>query len=252
MSPGPNVIVGTPCYGGVVTHVYVHSMLKLMAYAMARNIGLGLWTAARDSLVTRSRNAIVAGFLDSPDATHLMFIDGDTGFEPEHFGRLVAFDQDVVAGMYPVKNLDWSQAARRCTEGNVTIEELRESGLHFVGVPSPESEREERDGFVTAIYAGTGFMLIRRSAVERFISAYPETKYATTHTFPAAAVQSANQYNVFDCLIEPETRTFLSEDFAFCHRWRRLGGKVWLDTRSCLQHVGTYDFCGTPLVETSK
>jgi hypothetical protein len=121
-----------------------------------------------------------------------------------------------------------------------------------VGVPSPESEREERDGFVTAIYAGTGFMLIRRSAVERFISAYPETKYATTHTFPAAAVQSANQYNVFDCLIEPETRTFLSEDFAFCHRWRRLGGKVWLDTRSCLQHVGTYDFCGTPLVETSK
>jgi hypothetical protein len=251
MSLRPNVIVGTPCYGGLVTHVYLHSLVKLMAYAMARNVGLGLWTAAHDSLIPRSRNSILAGFLDTPDATHLMFIDADTGFEPEHFGRLLALDEDIVAGMYPVKNLDWSKAARRCTNGNVTIEEMREAGLHYVGVPCTGGDREERDGFVTATYAGTGFMLIRRSAAERLVTAYPETKYTTAHTFPSPPVQSDHQYNLFDCLVEPESRTLLSEDYAFCYRWRRLGGKVWLDTRSSLRHVGAYEFCGTPLVDAT-
>lgn len=249
MPSPPNVIVGTPCYGGLVTHVYLHSMLKLMAYASTHNIRVGLWTAAHDSLVTRSRNSILAGFLDSPDATHLLFIDADTGFEPQEVGRLLAFNEDVVAGMYPVKNLDWSQAARRSATDSLTVDQLREAGLHYVGVPLSTSDREERDGFVTAQFAGTGFMLIRRTVVERLVAAYPETRYAAMHTYPAPARQSSNLYTLFDCMIDPETGTFLSEDFTFCHRWRQIGGKVWLDTRSRLRHVGSYVFQGSPSLE---
>lgn len=247
--PRPSVIVGTPCYGGLMTHVYVHSLLKLTAYAAACDIGVGLWTAAHDSLVPRSRNSIVAGFLDTPGATHLMFIDADTAFEPEQVGRLLAVNEDVVAGTYPVKNIDWARSAERCTGGGLTIEQLRESGLHYVGVPCRADEREERDGFVTAEYAGTGFMLIRRSAVERLIAAYPETKYRMMHTYPAPARASDNLFSLFDCMIDPETRTYLSEDYTFCHRWRRIGGKIWLDTRSRLKHVGSYEFQGSPPAE---
>jgi hypothetical protein len=249
MPSRPNIIIGTPCYGGLVTHVYVHSLLKLMAYATAHHIGIGLWTAAHDSLVPRSRNGILAGFLDSPDATHLMFIDADMGFEPEQVGRLLAFDQDLVAGMYPVKNHDWSKAARSACEGHLTVEQLGEAGLHYVGVPCPPADREERDGFVTARYAGTGFMLIRRAVVERMAAAYPETKYKVAQTYPSPARASDNLHSLFDCMIDPETRTYLSEDFTFCHRWRRIGGKVWLDTRSRLKHVGSCEFQGTPTIE---
>jgi hypothetical protein len=252
MSSRPNIIIGTPCYGGLVTHVYLHSLLKVMAYATAQNIGVGLWTAAHDSLVTRARNSILSGFLDAPEATHLLFIDADTGFDPEHLGRFLAFGEDVVAGMYPVKNLDWSRAAQRCAEDHLTIEQLREAGLHFVGVPCAADEREERDGFVTAKYAGTGFMLIRRAAVERLAAAYPETKYRSTQTYPAPVRPSENLYNLFDCMIDPESRTYLSEDFTFCHRWRRIGGKVWLDTRSRLRHVGSYEFQGSPPIERTQ
>jgi len=123
---------------------------------------------------------------------------------------------------------------------------MREAGLHYVGVAcAPGEGREERDGFVTGIYAGTGFMLIRRSAAERLVAAYPETKYRAQHTYPAPAAASHNQYNLFDCLIEPETKTYLSEDFAFCHRWRAIGGTIWLDTMSRLRHVGAYEFQGS-------
>ncbi|MGD0678394.1 MAG: hypothetical protein ABSC94_23550 [Polyangiaceae bacterium] len=247
-SSRPNIIVGTPCYGGLVTHVYVHSLLKLMAYAAVHDFGIGLWTAAHDSLITRSRNSIFAGFLDAADATHLMFIDADIGFEPEHVHRLLRFDDGVVAGMYPVKNLDWAKA-NRLANGRRTTEELQESALHFVGVPCSGSEREERDGFVTGEYAGAGFMLIRRSAAERLASAYPETKYLKTQTYPAPSRQSDNLYNLFDCTIVAETGTYLSEDFSFCQRWRKIGGKVWLDTRTALRHIGSYEFHGRPEIE---
>jgi hypothetical protein len=74
------------------------------------------------------------------------------------------------------------------------------------------------------------------------VAAYPETKSRTQYTYPPS--ESDNQYNLFDCLIEPETKTYLSEDFAFCQRWRVIGGTVWLDTLSRLRHVGSYEFQG--------
>ncbi len=47
-------------------------------------------------------------------------------------------------------------------------------------------------------------------------------------------------------LIDPETGGYLSEDFTFCHRWRRIDGKIWLDTKGRLKHVGSYEFDGSP------
>ena len=237
----PNVLIATPCYGGLMTHVYVHSLLKLMGAAGAYGFSAGLLTSAHDSLITRSRNALVKSFLDSPSATHLMFVDADIGFEPAALHRLLAFDEDLVAGMYPVKVVNWSKMSASARQG-MSAEELRLSGMHFVGVPCTGGEREERGGFVTGRYAGTGFMMIRRSAIERMVAAYPETRYRTMHTYPATPQRGSPFYNLFDCIIDPETGEYLSEDFTFCHRFRKLGGKVWLDTESRLRHVGSMEF----------
>ena len=57
-----------------------------------------------------------------------------------------------------------------------------------------------------------------------------------------------NQFALFDCIIEPESGTYLSEDYTFCRRWRDIGGKLWLDTEGALVHVGTYDFVGNPQI----
>jgi hypothetical protein len=257
-----NVVVSTPCYGGLMTHVYVTSLLKLMAVLprlVDGGIRLGLSTAAHDSLVPRSRNALVKAFLDFPGATHLFFVDADIGFEPEAVQRMLAFDQDVVAGMYPVKVIDWDRvgtAAAQARTGTVAVapEELRQAGLHFVGVPLLPGEPgfEERDGFVTARYTGTGFMLIKRQVLERMMTGYPETQYCTMQTYPAPATgpgAGAPYHNLFDCMVHPETRMYLSEDYTFCHRFRALGGQIWLDMRSKLRHVGAMEFEGTPSVQ---
>jgi hypothetical protein len=249
-STRPNILIATPCYGGLITHIYVHSILKLVGYAAKNGFNIGLFTAD-DSLITRGRNALVTKFLDVETATHLMFIDADIGFAPEYVHRLLDLDEEVAAGMYPVKVIDWSKL-RAATGPASTEQELRESGLHFVGTPCVGSEREERRGFVTGRYAGTGFMLIKRSAIERTIAAYPETRYRTMHTSPPVNEGSPNLYNLFDCMIEPETGVYLSEDYTFCHRFRRIGGKVWLDTESKLRHVGVMEFQGSPMTEIAK
>ena len=234
-----------------MSHVYVHSLLKLMSAPGRQAFSIGLITSAHDSLITRSRNALVKSFLDNPTATHLLFVDADIGFEPEAVQRLLAFDEDLVAGMYPVKVVDWSRLSAAARAG-MSPQGLRDAATHFVGVPHKAGEREERSGFVTGDYAGTGFMMIKRELLERLIAAYPETEYRTMQTFPVQKVGAASYYNLFDCMIEPGTGVYLSEDFTFCHRARQIGAKVWLDTESHLRHVGSMDFEGSAVLELSK
>jgi hypothetical protein len=238
----PAVMIGTPCYGGQVTHLFLHSMLDLVMYAPLNNFGVGLRTIAKCSLIPLARNSLIAAFLDSP-ATHLMFIDADIGFKAADVHRLLTFDEDFVAGMYPIKSIDWARLQQQVTNAQQPPNEL---GLHFVGMPCVGDTREERDGFVTAEAAGAGFTLLRRAAVERLRAAHPELKYQSAQSYPRPAQQSQNQYNLFDCMISPETGVYLSEDFSFCRRWRRLGGKIWIDTRTRLTHVGSYEFRGAP------
>jgi hypothetical protein len=45
-------------------------------------------------------------------------------------------------------------------------------------------------------------------------------------------------------MIDQETGVYLSEDYAFCKRWRALGGEIWLDLQSKLNHSGSYTYRG--------
>lgn len=242
------VLIGTPCYGGLVSHLYMQSVLRLMLPPARPGLRLGLIMSAHDSLITRSRNAIVANFLDTPEATHLMFIDADIGFEPDEFHRLLELDEDLAAGRYPLKVRDWAKA-QELVRNAAPGAQLESLGLTYVGQACPVESIEARAGFMTAVYAGTGFMLIKRGVFTRMIEAYPETHYRAAHVHPKPANPSMNLYNLFDCGIDRDSGDYLSEDFWFCKRWRALGGKIWLDTQSALVHVGAHEWHGAPLVK---
>ena len=51
-------------------------------------------------------------------------------------------------------------------------------------------------------------------------------------------------YALFDTMIDPESRRYLSEDYMFCRLWQNMGGDVYLDPRTALNHVGHYTFRG--------
>jgi hypothetical protein len=242
MTPQPHLVVATPCFGGLVGQRYMQSAIALLQYGTQMGLQVSIELLGYDSLITRSRNALVARFMDTPTATHLLFVDADTGFNVEQVLRMLHFDQDIVAGMYPLKLIDWDEAAlTRARRG----EPVETAPLRYVGTPCEGAALEQQDGFITGQYAGTGFMMIKRQTLERMMSAYPHTRYTAAHT-AAVPSRSPHQYALFDCMIDPDNGHYLSEDYTFCRRWRDIGGKLWLDTKGELIHVGPHEFLGQP------
>jgi hypothetical protein len=99
------------------------------------------------------------------------------------------------------------------------------------------------NGFTRVRYAGTGFLMIRRHVFEKMCAAYPSLQFFREHSLDALA-GSPNRFALFECMIDPRSGTYLSEDFAFCKRWTDLGGEIWADLESQLDHVGPSVFNG--------
>jgi hypothetical protein len=239
-SDHPVILLATPCYGGLVHQAYMLSVCKLMRRVEEEGFHLDLALLGNDALITRSRSILVARFLDTPQATHLLFVDADIAFEPEQLLRMLRFDKDFVAGLYSLKTIDWEAVPRRVVGG----EALGTAGLSYVGTLLDPDERRVEEGFATAKYAGTGFQLIKRCVFERLIAAHPELCFRQIHALAREAPRTDNLYALFDCGIDAETGEYLSEDYAFCRRWRALGGEIWLDLRSRLTHIGPDHFRG--------
>jgi hypothetical protein len=242
MSDRPHVFLATPCFGGTVTSAYMQSVMALVQVAPAAGFDLSLGLLGNDALITRCRNTLLGAFLEGP-ASHLLFVDADIAFPPEAVLRLLRADKDCVAGMYPIKSLAWEHASRH---QRLHGEQGEAACLLYVGRPEAASGRKREGSLVSAVYAGTGFMLIARGALVRMTAAYPETRYRAIHAWPLPSGPERERYALFDTLIDPETGTYLSEDYAFCHRFRAIGGQIWLDTEIRLTHVGGHEFHGAP------
>lgn len=235
----PLVVIATPCLDGRVGVGYMNSVLRLMA-AVGNRIGLTIIQVGGDALVTRARAMLAAQFLDNPDATHLLFVDSDIAFDPGQFERLLSQDKDFTGAFYPVRRIDWPKLAHNLAIG----EPAPTAGLDYVGALCTGAALRLENQFATATYAGTGFMLLKRCVLEKLAGAHPELAFTGIHGTEMYGGARRNQYALFDPLIDPDTGDYLSEDFAFCRRWRALGGEIWLDLRSTLTHSGSADFVG--------
>lgn len=51
-------------------------------------------------------------------------------------------------------------------------------------------------------------------------------------------------YNFFDTEFDAENHTYLGEDFAFCKRWRSLGGKCHAYIEATIAHIGEHQYIG--------
>jgi len=235
------LVIGTPCYGRQVTDLYAGSLLKLQMACFHKGIRLQVQMKGSDALITRARQNIVADFLSNEDSTHLLFIDADIGFEPEQVFRLLDFDKDITAAVYPIKRLDWQKISRLAEAKRTPLETAALSYMiEFAG-----NERiQVINGFAKVHYAGTGFLMIRRSALLAMIDHYPELRYDHDHKPDDKQAGSPYRSALFNCLIDEATKVYLSEDFSFCKRWTDMGGEIWADLESRLTHVGTLSFRG--------
>ena len=242
MEPSPlHLMVATPCFDGHITGIYTNSLLKLQREFFQRQIPITVRNILGDALVVRARQNLMAHFMENQAATHLLFIDADIGFEPDQVFRLLDFGADVTAACYPLKNINWRKMAELA---RVNQPQLQSSSLDYVvEFADPNHIRLER-GFARVKSAGTGFLMIRRSVIERMAARYPELAYSRDLVTNDDLLGSKWRFAMFNCMIDPQTGVFLSEDYSFCRRWTDMGGEIWLDMQSALVHAGTTYFKG--------
>jgi len=218
-----NIFFATPCYGGLLTDQYFLSMFRTTQELIRLGINFRITTLRNESLVPRARNILNAMFLEST-CTHLFFIDADIEFEPESIVRMLAMNKPIITSAYPKKTLPIDYAIN----------------LKF---SDPERKKVRiENGAVEVLDASTGFFCVKRSVMDKMIEAYPELHYRNDSSIDSKFNPFC--YSFFDTIHDPDDNRYLSEDYTFCRRWQAIGGTVWLDPNTKLNHIGSFTFEG--------
>lgn len=163
-----------------------------------------------DSIVAHARNVCVARFLKS-NATDLFFLDSDVACGPGVFARMLTHRADFVAGIYRTKTEDEKYAVR------------------WTVAPGEKLFADDATGLIPANDVPFGFVRIHREVIEAMVKFYAD------EWFMCHIDRKLKCWALFDNTLR--NHEFEGEDFAFCRRWRDMGGKVWIDPEVPLVHV---------------
>jgi hypothetical protein len=210
-----------------------------------------------DSLVSRARNNLIAKAMSNTKTTHFMFIDNDITWNPFDVIKLIVCDKALCGGVYPLKHYYWEKLMTKDNKNIVNgwIDKKNNSNLktlisdedaiqsnllkYNINYLSPELTIE--NNLTKVRHIATGFMMIKRSTIEKMCQAYPSTKYVDDVGFLNGS-ENDYAYALFDCGVEEGH--YFSEDWLFCHRWSKMGGNIYLDVTISLTHTGIEDFKG--------
>lgn len=245
------LFVAAPMYGGQCAGMFTKSIADLSAVCTHYGIELRYYFLFNESLITRARNYCVDEFLRS-DATHLMFIDSDIGFNANDVIALLALSQDetkpydVLAAPYPKKCIAWEKVKLAVDKGVADKDPniLDQFVGDYVFNPKAGTTSFRIDEPIEVSEAGTGFMMIRRKTFERYKEKFPELSYKPDHIRTDAFDGSREIHAYFDCLIDPDSKRYLSEDYMFCYNCQKAGMQVWFCPWMELQHVGSFIYGG--------
>lgn len=202
------------------------------------------------TIISDLRNLIVADFLASGRDVLLM-IDADQGIPAPVIVRMLESGHPVVGALYPRRQLFWNNAALADPPGS--LEELHYRIMRFVGKPATAADGTVTvtDGFIPAHAIGGGCMMIRREALDAMMAAFPELQGMGFPDEDENLPRAPWNWGFFNPIVDRERKLHLSEDFAFCHRWREgCGGEIRADVLGEHTHVGQVEVTGSLLKYT--
>lgn len=247
-----SLFVATPMYGGNCSGLFTKSCNDLAMLCTQAGIKVRFYYLFNESLVQRARNYCVDEFLRS-DCTHMIFIDSDIHFNAKDVLALLGLAThdpekfQIMTGPYPKKTIAWEKVsvAAKKGRGDENPFELENYTSDFVFNPVKGMKGEFKlSEPIEVMEAGTGFMLFGRDVLKKYDEAYPELRYKPDHVRTENFDGERDITAFFDCVIDPESRRYLSEDYFFCRKARQAGIKVWMCPWMNLNHVGTHIFKG--------
>lgn len=212
LTPARKVFIALPVYHTVCSP-FLERMIRLVNNP---GIPMKLRVYSGECPIGRARNVLTGDFLAS-DCTDLLFIDSDILFTPEDIARICSHDEDVIGGLYCIKQ----ENTRWCVNQLIPDQPTRADGLRPVA------------------YAGTGFLRIRRNVIEQMIAHFGD---AIVYSQDDSARVEHEIWPMGIYQYPDGRKRWLSEDWYFCQRWMDLGGKVFVDTQVTVKHFGSIAF----------
>lgn len=181
--------------------------LERRGYQVRRVGGYAAIDQGRNQMAT---DAILDGFEET------MWIDSDVAFHPDSVDQLRSHSLPIACGIYPQKG----KRALAC----------------HASVGAPSMVFGKQGGLVELLYAGTGFLLIRRDV---YMTVYEKLQLEVCNerfghpTFPFFLPMVRQIEDGY---------WYLAEDYAFCERARQCGFKIYADSSIRLWHIGQYRY----------
>jgi hypothetical protein len=255
------ICVLTPCFGDICHVGYIKSLLNTIQVFEKLKIDIHVEFCRNDSLVTRARNNLIAKAMNDKSITHFLFIDNDISWNPEDIVKLLYHDKHIIGGVYPIKKYNWHKLLTQNSDTNnydsihkmkhhkdnsmisnlITDEDYIRSRLVDYNLNYLDGRINITNNIAKVKHVATGFMMIKRTTIEKMITAFPSTKYTDDVNF-LTPDENKYAYALFDCCIE--NNSYYSEDWLFCNRWINMGGNIFIDITICLEHTGLEDYKG--------
>jgi hypothetical protein len=236
------MVIATPAYGETFYTPYVHTIFRLHRALVPAGWSLSFASVAFAD-IAESRNFLLTHWFDKTDASHLLFLDADMGFEPQLVQEMLALNKPVVGAISPRRQLDLRRLYNIAREGGADAERTISRGLDYIVQPVRGRAAGRQKGFIEVEGCGAGIMLIQRGCIEQMLKKLPQLSDARAPKNSPLAQGLNRLIRAFDPITRDGNR--MSEDFSFCHRWRvDCGGQIWASTDRKITHVGMYHFEG--------
>lgn len=206
--PARHLYIAVPAYSGEVVADCAHSLCEGVRLLERAGVALTIDFACGCAYLEHARNILVTRFLKS-EATDLLFVDADVGFDPKGILQLAAAKRPFIAGVYPKKTAD----------GSMTFP---------VGFDKDELWAD-KDGYVEASRVPTGFLRLNRAVFDLM----PHHDYACDDGEFMGYFEAGNRSGIFG-----------SEDWHFSDDWKALGGRIFIIPELTFGHSGLKRWTG--------
>ena len=222
-----HVLIASPIMDGKVDFVYHNSLIRTKM--LLEQLGAKVQTLATKYCadVYLARERLFGAFLRLPDATHMLSIDSDMGWNENDVVTMLLLQRPFLAAVGPKKLYPITFAYNNSDDNFKQLPLVHEIETNVAEVSE----------------VGGAFVLMTRECCQKLADAYPDLQFHGD--------ENVIEYGVYDPIYirsdDGKIIRRLSEDYAVCYRWRKLGGKIEVLLDVTMQHVGAHTFTGNLL-----
>lgn len=244
------LLIQMPTSGHVQTQT-VETLIGLTQRLQSEGIAFAFKTH-QFSDVVMSRNALMSFFLSHEEFSHTLLLDSDLSFKPKLVFDMLGFDEDFVVAPYCKRSLNLQQLVQKAHVASA--EDIADpaafiaKSLSYIATKHIARDKpitpKTRGDFHTIAFAGTGFMLLKRSVPERMVETGAAHPLPRTGRLPLYK-EMPRFHDFFSHRLTQEKDAVLGEDSSFCLRWLEdCGGEVWAKKGAKISHNGNFSFEG--------